>query len=107
VSSCPVLTLAAALLLLGSATASPPAAAPAVSVHPELWPAAAPAATDQATEVFVEQLLAHMSLEEKVGQMIQADIASISPAEAQRRAGTCAPRRKRGWIWPTTFIVPR
>jgi beta-glucosidase len=80
VSSCPVLTVAAALLLLGSATASPPAPAPATSVHPELWPAAKPA-SDTATEAFVEQLLAHMSLEEKVGQMIQADIASISPAE--------------------------
>jgi beta-glucosidase len=80
VSSCPVLTVAAALLLLGSATASPPAPAPATSVHPELWPAAKPA-SDAATEAFVEQLLAHMSLEEKVGQMIQADIASISPAE--------------------------
>ncbi|HEY2634703.1 MAG TPA: glycoside hydrolase family 3 N-terminal domain-containing protein [Steroidobacteraceae bacterium] len=80
-SSCPVVTLAAALLLLGSAAASPPAAAPSVSVHPELWAAAAPAASDQATETFVDALLAHMSLEEKVGQMIQADIASISPAE--------------------------
>jgi beta-glucosidase len=29
----------------------------------------------------VQQLLAHMTLAEKVGQMIQADIASISPAE--------------------------
>jgi len=74
------LTVAAALLLLGSAAASPPASAPAISVHPELWPAAAPA-SDEATEAFVEQLLAHMSLEDKVGQMIQADIASISPAE--------------------------
>lgn len=80
-SSCPVLTLAAALLLVGSAAASPPAAAPAASVHPELWAAAAPAAPDPATETFVDELLAHMSLEEKVGQMIQADIASISPAE--------------------------
>ncbi|HEY0748504.1 MAG TPA: glycoside hydrolase family 3 N-terminal domain-containing protein [Steroidobacteraceae bacterium] len=32
-------------------------------------------------EAFVAQLLAQMSLEEKVGQMIQADIASISPAD--------------------------
>ena len=30
---------------------------------------------------FVEQLLAQLSLEDKVAQMIQADIASISPAE--------------------------
>ena len=80
-SSCPTLTVVAALLLLGSAAASPAASAPATSVHPELWPAAAPASIDAATEAFVQQLLAHMSLEDKVGQMIQADIASISPAE--------------------------
>ena len=36
---------------------------------------------DAASEAFVQQLLAHMTLEDKVGQMIQADIASISPAE--------------------------
>jgi beta-glucosidase len=80
VSSCPALTVAAALLLLGSAAAAPPASAPAASVHPELWPAATPA-VDTGAEAFVEQLLAHMTLEEKVGQMIQADIASISPEE--------------------------
>ena len=40
-----------------------------------------PEPANAATETFVAQLLAHMSLEEKVAQMIQADIASISPAE--------------------------
>jgi beta-glucosidase len=79
VPPCPVLTVAA-LLLLGPATASPPAAAAPASVHPDLWAAATPP-SDAATEAFVEQLLEHMSLEDKVGQMIQADIASISPAE--------------------------
>ena len=78
--SCPLLKVPAALLLLSSAAASPPASAPVVSVHPELWAAATPA-SEPATEAFVEQLLAQMSLEEKVGQMIQGDIASISPAE--------------------------
>ncbi|HEY5263473.1 MAG TPA: hypothetical protein VIJ37_00660, partial [Steroidobacteraceae bacterium] len=34
-----------------------------------------------AVEAFVDGLLAHMSLAEKIGQMIQADIASISPAQ--------------------------
>jgi beta-glucosidase len=74
---------AATVLLFGSAAASPPAPSPAssISVHPELWPAGPPASMDAATEAFVQQLLEHMSLEEKVGQMIQADIASISPAE--------------------------
>src|SRR5215472_13356760 len=33
------------------------------------------------TESFVEALLARMSLEEKVGQMIQADIASLKPED--------------------------
>jgi beta-glucosidase len=78
VSSGPAL-IALVALLPGICTAAPPAA-PA-SVHPELWPAAAHAAADPATEAFVQQLLAHMTLEDKVGQMIQADIASISPAE--------------------------
>jgi beta-glucosidase len=74
--------IAAALLLVGSAAASPPPpSAPAISVHPELWPAGVPVRLDEAGAAFVEDLLAHMSLEEKIGQMIQADIASISPAE--------------------------
>jgi beta-glucosidase len=51
------------------------------SVHPELWPAGPRSAGSAETEAFVTQLLAHMTLEEKVAQMIQADIASISPAE--------------------------
>jgi beta-glucosidase len=80
VSSFPALGLVV-LLLGGAAAASPPASAPANSVHPELWPAGTPAPADAATEAFVQQLVRHMSLEEKVGQMIQADIASISPAE--------------------------
>ncbi len=69
----------AALLWGGWAAAAPPAAA--ASVHPELWSIVAPPSPDAATEAFVQQLLDHMSLEDKVGQMIQADIASISPAE--------------------------
>src|ERR1700730_9094221 len=71
----------AAFLLGGAAAAAPPLRTAGTSVHPELWPAAAHASTDTVTEDFVQQLLAHMTLEDKVGQMIQADIASISPAE--------------------------
>jgi beta-glucosidase len=86
-------TLTAAVFLLSGAAPAPapvpataaPAPAPvstaSISVHPDLWPAGVPAAADPAIAGFVEQLLAQMSLEEKVGQMIQADIASISPAE--------------------------
>src|SRR5271170_6571780 len=78
VSSLPA--LAAALLLSCSAGADVPMSAPA-SVHPELWPAAAPASANAAADAYATQLLAQMSLEEKIGQMIQADIASITPAE--------------------------
>jgi beta-glucosidase len=76
----PAVAVAASFLSLTSAAASPPPTTPP-SVHPELWTAAAPATRDAASEAFVQQLLAHMTLEEKIGQMIQADIASISPAE--------------------------
>ena len=50
---------------------------------PALWPhAASPAAmSDAATEAFVADLLGRMTVEEKVGQMIQADIASIKPED--------------------------
>ena len=50
---------------------------------PAHWPhAASPAAmTDAATEAFVADLLGRMTVEEKVGQMIQADIASIKPED--------------------------
>mgnify|MGYP003349473384 CR=1 FL=1 len=49
--------------------------------HPERWPhAATPAAiSDARTEAFVSELMARMTLEEKVGQLIQADISSITP----------------------------
>src|ERR1700691_5421573 len=75
----PAVAVLAALLWGGCAAAAPPPAA--ASVHPELWSIVAPPSPDAATEAFVQQLLDHMSLEDKVGQMIQADIASISPAE--------------------------
>lgn len=48
--------------------------------HPQLWPRAhSRGLVDPATEARVSQLLAQMTLEEKVGQMIQADIETITP----------------------------
>lgn len=48
-----------------------------------LWPkAASPAAiTDAATEAQIDRLLSQMTVREKVGQLIQADIGSIKPAD--------------------------
>ena len=50
------------------------------------WPASrSPAAmTDASTEAYVTDLLSRMTLEEKVGQVIQADIGSITPADLAR-----------------------
>jgi beta-glucosidase len=67
------------LFCLTAAAAAPDSPSPSVPLDP--WPAAQPAALDPATEDFVSQLLQQMTLEEKIGQMIQADIDSISPAE--------------------------
>jgi len=64
------------------ATAAPsPTAGDAAVAHPALWPkAASPSAfTDTATEARITALMARMSVEEKVGQTIQADINSITP----------------------------
>ncbi len=55
--------------------------APEQSVHPGAVSGTAPGPATADAGRFVERLLAQLSLEEKVGQMIQADIASISPAD--------------------------
>ena len=56
-------------------------AQPAFTPHPDAWPAAQSAARDPGVEALVEQLLAQMTLEDKIAQMIQADIAWISPQD--------------------------
>jgi hypothetical protein len=76
--------IAAALTLALQSTGGGAAPVPEASrAHPEMWPAAhSPAAmTDAKTEAFVRDLLARMTVEEKVGQTIQADIASIKPED--------------------------
>ncbi len=54
--------------------------------NPALWPVAqSPAAlTDPATEAKIDAILAKMTLEQKVGQTIQADISAISPEDLER-----------------------
>jgi beta-glucosidase len=65
----------------GSVALAATAGAPTNGAHPDVWPARTRVPLDAATESFVSQLLSQMTLEEKVGQMIQADIASIAPAD--------------------------
>ena len=70
----------------GTAAAAPPAeAASDGSIHPEQWPQVQwPFAADPALEKKVEDLLASMTLEEKVGQVVQGDIASITPDDVRK-----------------------
>jgi beta-glucosidase len=71
---CAALALAA-FAARGAAVDPAPAQA-----HPRLWPKLRPAlAPDPRLEERVEQLLARLTPEQKVGQLIQADIGSITP----------------------------
>jgi len=55
------------------------------TVHPRLWPQVADAGlVDAAVEARITALMARMSVEEKVGQTIQADIGSIRPEDLRR-----------------------
>ncbi len=66
-----LLCLAAALLTTSAALA-------------EVWPkAAAPSAPDRAIDARVRSIVATMTLEQKIGQMTQADIRSITPDEVR------------------------
>ncbi len=90
---------AAALMMLGSvaipASAKPPASQnppspvdmtipPIATAHPDIWPRAHwPYRRNPAIERRIAKLLARMTIEEKVGQVIQADIDTVTPADLQ------------------------
>jgi beta-glucosidase len=75
----------------GPAVASPPApipldpqAAPGTA-HPAIWPAYRyPVTSDAATEAKIAALIAAMSIEEKVGQVVQGDICCTTPADVRK-----------------------
>lgn len=74
------LSIAGALLVTVPAMAED-----ATTVHPEQWPkAASPLPADPAIESRVRALLAKMSVEDKVGQMIQADIKYVTPDDVRQ-----------------------
>jgi len=74
----------------GLAAASTPAADGAATVHPQLWPrVGSPLPPDPALDARVKALLGRMSVEDKVGQMIQADIKYVTPEDVhQYRLGS-------------------
>jgi beta-glucosidase len=70
----------AALLALGVARAAAPEGAAPPVVHPRTWPQPRPALPSNADlEARIDALLARMTPAQKVGQLIQADIGSITP----------------------------
>lgn len=57
---------------------------PEATAHPEKWPAPKwPLPRDAATEARIAALIARMTIEEKVGQIVQADIGSATPEDAR------------------------
>jgi len=98
--SASALALTAALMTMGACAtdqASKPAAdviadaAPAVlmapddvKIHPELWPALSAPPLDPAVEARIDEIMAKMTLEQKVGQVVQADNDSVTPEEVKQ-----------------------
>jgi beta-glucosidase len=76
-----LLTLAGAV----SASGADPTPAPTDAIDPARWPVPGwPLAADRALERRIDALLATMTVEEKVGQIVQADISTITPEDLRR-----------------------
>ena len=71
-----------------AASTPPSTAAPvqsASTIHPEIWPQGrSGVADDPAIEARVADLLSRMTIEEKVGQTIQADLGSVTPEDVRK-----------------------
>jgi len=78
-----VLILCSACTSDADDTARTPASSTSVA-HPELWPVVEQKSPrDESVEKRVESLLQAMSLEARVGQVVQADINTVTPAEVR------------------------
>ncbi|MEM8724102.1 MAG: exo 1,3/1,4-beta-D-glucan glucohydrolase [Pseudomonadota bacterium] len=64
-------------------TASTNAPAPG-TIRPEIWPELQAAPLDPAIEARIDAIMAQMSIEQKVGQTIQADSGAVTPEEVKR-----------------------
>ncbi|MGO4778265.1 hypothetical protein AB4084_22640, partial [Lysobacter sp. 2RAB21] len=79
------LVCALALALLPGLAAADGAPAAAATVAPAHWAALKPPiARDARLEKRIADLLAKMSVEEKVGQIVQADINSATPEDVRK-----------------------
>jgi beta-glucosidase len=60
-------------------------AQPAATIHPDIWPQVRPQLPpDPALERRVDTLLRGMTVEQKVGQLIQGDISTLAPADLRQ-----------------------
>ncbi len=85
-----LMLLATASLLAGGADAQETAGAaaagatPSAVAHPEKWPKLPlKLRRDSRVEARIDAMLSRMSVEDKVGQLLQVDIASITPADLE------------------------
>lgn len=61
------------------------AADPPGTAHPAIWPRYTyPVPRDPATEAMIADLLRRMTLEEKIGQLVQGDISTVTPDDVRR-----------------------
>jgi beta-glucosidase len=68
----------------GAVQSSPSMASAPAPVHPAIWPAArSPIGLDPHIEDRITDILGRMSLEEKVGQVLQPEMRSITPNEVR------------------------
>lgn len=85
----PSRNLIAAMLLAtfgggcAAALPSPSGTRPSAEANPQNWPVSSSPASfgDRQTEERIDTLIAKMTIEQKVGQLIQADISAISPED--------------------------
>lgn len=83
--ACLTAGLLAAASLATVALAETPAAPPPGTAHPELWPAytyPVPVRADH--EKMIADLIARMTIEEKVGQLVQADLCCVTPEDVRK-----------------------
>jgi beta-glucosidase len=72
------------LCVAGAALWSAALAHPTSTHQPSSWPQVARPTPDRQIEAKVAALLARMTLEQKVGQMVQADIRSVTPDDVRK-----------------------
>jgi beta-glucosidase len=79
------IAIAVPLAAMSAAPGAADSATRSAVIHPEQWPEVAyPQVLTASGEARVRALLARMSVEQKVGQIIQADIASVTPEDVRK-----------------------